>query len=142
MKRIHLLRVEPSSDIESFRSLIDAVRADGGRVGWLRWRPVTPSRDETLIEAAAESLLRHVDVDASGSVARKPRSGPAVLRDVVREHFRGCRAVLVAGEGVGELAEIAGLAESDDGFRIEWDESVRELSAEDLAARLRRPRPV
>ena len=135
MKRIHLLRVDPGSNVEDFRSLIDAVRDDGGRVGWLVWRPDENSDSE---RPSAEGLLRHVEVDASGSVARKPRTGPAVLRDVLREHFRGCRVVLVAGEGVGELAELARLTPSGGGLRVESDASVREVSAGDLVARLRR----
>ena len=139
MKRIHLLRVDPGSDVKDFRSLIDAVRADGGRVGWLRWRPEERADDQG---PNTTGLLRHVEIDAAGSVARKSRTGPAVLRDVLREYFRGCRVVLVAGEGVGELAELARLTVSGDGFQVESGESVREMSAEDLASRLRRPASV
>ena len=137
MKRIHLLRVDPNSAIEDFRSLIDAVRADDGRVGWLRWQPDERVDDEG---PSTTGLLRHVEVDAAGSVARKPRTGPAVLRDVVREHFRGCRVVLVAGEASGELAALPWLTASDDGYRIDSNESARELGVEDLMSRLRRPR--
>lgn len=136
MKKIHLLRVDPGSNVEDFRSLIDAVRADGGRVGWLCWRPDESADDQEL---STNGLLRHVEIDAAGSVARKTRTGPAVLRDVVREHFRGCRVVLVAGEGVGELAELPRPTAVDDGYRVESGESARKMSAEDLAARLRRP---
>ena len=136
MKRIHLLRVDPESNVEDFRSLIDAVRTDGGRVGWLVWRP----HEQTSGGGPTAGLLRHVEVDAVGSVARKPRLGPAVLRDVLREHFRGCRVVLVAGAGVGDLAEVNGLAPSEGGVRVGSDGSAREMSAEDLAARLRSPK--
>lgn len=136
MKRIHVLRVDPGSNVEDFRSLIGAVRDDGGRVGWLVWRPEERTDGQG---PSTTGLLRQVDVDAAGSVARKARTGPAVLRDVFREHFRGCRVVLVAAEGVGELAEDTRLSAVDGLYRVESGGSGREMSAEELAARLRRP---
>lgn len=141
MKTIHLLRTEPGSGFDSFHSLIDAVHSDGGRVGTLRWRPEASTGDQALIEAATGALLRAVDVTASGSVAHKPRTGPPVLRDVVREHFRGCRVVLVEGEAAGELATLPRIsATADDRYRVETGDSNRQASASELAARLRQPR--
>lgn len=138
-----------------FAPLIAAVRHDGGRVGWLDW---TPHRilDSSRLDRAAESgLLRSVAVDARGSVAVKPRSGPPTLRDVVREHFRGCALVLVAAPTADDLEDASRRPEassplssspllepSDDGrWRLSLDDRQRAFDTSSVVSRLRRPRP-
>lgn len=142
MQRIHLL-LAPSSEkpTEAFAPLIHAVEADGGRVGLLLWHPLAASVDPPLATTAASGLLRSVQVNAAGSVVHKPRKGPAVLRDVVREHFRGCRVVLVVGEPVAELAEVPRITPKGDAFQLESGSSKRQFDPAALAAWLRRPAP-
>lgn len=150
MKRTHVLRVEDGPEV--FEPLLQAVAAAGLRVGWLELaepEPVPP----TLARAAGAGALRAVAVGESGSVAVKARRGPAVLTDVLREHFLGCRLVLVRGEsGAGEeragglptgLPEAPRLIPVSGGaWRVEGpSRAVRDLSTDDLVARLRRPRP-
>jgi hypothetical protein len=95
----HLLRV--SDPPERFAALIEAARAGGLRVGWLELdaptEPVPPVPD-TLDSAAGLGVLRAVAVGDGRTVAVKPMRGTPVLRDVLREHFRGCALVLVRGE--------------------------------------------
>jgi hypothetical protein len=42
--------------------------------------------------------MRAVSIGAGRTVSVKPMRGAPVLRDVLREHFRGCALVLVRGE--------------------------------------------
>lgn len=132
MKAAHLLRVEEGP--EAFADLVVAARALGLRVGWLGWteRPVLNEAPEPLASAAASGALRAVTVGPDGAVAVKPRSGPPVLRDVLREHFLGCRAVLVRGFE-GEGLEAPQLHRDGDGYRL----GDRALSALELAEWLR-----
>jgi hypothetical protein len=83
---------------EKFAPLVEAARALGLRIGWLEMgskaHPVPP-----VLEAAAGlGVLRAVEVGEGRTVAVKPRRGAPVLRDLLREHFRGCALVLVRGE--------------------------------------------
>ena len=94
----HLLRV--SEPPERFASLIDACRAEDLRVGWLELDGTVEPVPETLGSAAGLGALRSVAVGAGRTVAVKPLRGAPVLRDLLREHFRGCALVLVRG---GEL---------------------------------------
>jgi hypothetical protein len=91
------------------------------------------------VAAAGLGVLRSVSVSGERTVAVKPLRGAPVLRDLVREHFRGCALVLVRGEvdaprllSDGEVdrwtVRVAGLA-------------ARRLTTEDLVAGLRRPKP-
>lgn len=96
MKVPHLLRV--SDPPERFASLIEAARAEGLRVGWLELEAVVEPVPEALGSAAALGALRAVAVGSGRTVAVKPMRGAPVLRDVLREHFRGCALVLVRGE--------------------------------------------
>jgi hypothetical protein len=96
LKVPHLLRVSEAP--ERFASLIEAARAGGLRVGWLELEgPVEPVPD-VLESAAGLGALRAVSVGACRTVSVKPLRGAPVLRDVLREHFRGCALVLVRGE--------------------------------------------
>jgi hypothetical protein len=131
--RTHLLRVAAPAEV--FAPLFAAAREAGLRMGWLELAPpecVPPS----LERAAACGALRAVAVGGGRAVAVKPRRGAPVLRDLVREHFAGCGAVL----GVGELD--APLLDADgDGWRVSAAGGGRRLSTAELLAELRRPRP-
>jgi hypothetical protein len=153
VKRPHLLRVdEPPA---TFAPLLEAVAELGLRSGWLEWQTADSAPDSAsepaprppaLAAAAGLGVLRAVAVGLGGSVAVKPRGGPPVAGDVLREHFLGCRLVLVRGaEGAaaGELAEAPRLlAVGEDRWRVEVPgQAALELTSEKLAQRLRRPRP-
>ena len=142
--RQHLLRVDRPAD--AYASLIEAVHAAGERVGWLELSP--PSIVPPELEAAAErGVLRAVAVGGGRSVAAKPLKGPPVLRDLLREHFRGCLLVLVRGELPEGAEPIPHLEPAGDGWRIMIEEGAapRELSqllkSRELAAVLGTPRP-
>lgn len=96
MKVPHLLRV--ADPPESFQALMEAARTEGLRVGWLELDGIMEPVPETLGAAAGLGALRAVAVGAGRMVAVKPMRGAPVLRDVLREHFRGCALVLVRGE--------------------------------------------
>ncbi len=96
MKVPHLLRVSEPPD--RFSALIEAARAEGLRVGWLELEGATAPVPEILESAAGLGALRAVAVGAGRTVAVKPLRGAPVLRDLLREHFRGCTLVLVRGE--------------------------------------------
>ncbi len=96
MNAPHLLRV--SDPPERFATLIEAARADGQRVGWLELEGTVEPVPESLESAAGLGVLRAVAVGAGRTVAVKPLRGAPVLRDLLREHFRGCDLVLVRGE--------------------------------------------
>lgn len=136
MKRQHLLRVDDGA--EAFAGLVAAIREAGGRVGWLELAPPAPV-PPALEAAAAGGVLRAVAVGGGRSVAVKPIRGEPVLRDVLREHFRGCVLVLVAGAAAAELPWLAPRA---DGWLLRLaDGRSQELGTEELVAALRRPRP-
>lgn len=133
MKRIHLLRVE--GEASRFEPLVTAVRADEGRVGWLDLElsdPVPPS----LATPASLDVLRAVAVGPQLSIAVKPVRGQPVLRDLLREHFRGCRVVLIAGEVDAPL-----LAREGEGWTVSMASGARSYSTEELIRALRKPRP-
>lgn len=132
MKTPHLLSVEDGP--EQYLDLITAARELGLRVGWLDWTdtPVAAAAPGDLPRAAAGGVLRAVAVGPDGTVAVKPRSGPPVLRDVLREHFLGCRLVLVRGA----MPETPALTRDGESYRL----GDLRLAAPELAERLRRPR--
>ncbi len=142
MKAPHLLRV--SQPAAAFAELVAAARALGLRLGWLNLAELAPPPE--LAAAAGTGMLRAVALGAAGVVVAKPLAGPAVLRDVLREHFLGCAAVLVAGEG--PLAEDPALGTAPrlraeaGGFVLAPPaaEAGRCRTAAELAARLRKPR--
>jgi hypothetical protein len=134
--RQHLLRVEDGAG--AFAELIAAIRRAGGRVGWLELTPPSPS--PPALEAAAEAgVLRAVAAGGGRSVAVKPIRGEPVLRDLLREHFRGCVLVLVTGAAAVELPR---LTPRGGGWLVEpAGGRPRELGTDELVAALRRPRP-
>lgn len=133
MKRIHLLRIDrPAAD---FVSLIEAIRSDGGRAGWLALEEPAPG-PSGLEQAASAGVLRAVAVGAERTVSVKPRLGPVVLRDVLREHFRGCRVVLVSGE-----VEAPRLVSDGGGWTVRSEGGAKSYSTESLTQALRKPAP-
>lgn len=141
MKRVHLLRVAGEPAV--YASLIESVRADGGRVGWLELAPSAPSAapdpeplPARLGQAADLGVLRAVAVGSRRTVAVKPRRGQTVVRDLLREHFRGCRAVLVSGEVDAPL-----LIAEGGSWTVRIEGAERRHTTESLVRALRKPRP-
>jgi hypothetical protein len=96
LKAPHLLRV--SEPPERFAALLEETRAEGLRVGWLDLEGEVGPVPDVLESAAGLGVMRAVSVGAGRTVSVKPMRGAPVLRDVLREHFRGCSLVLVRGE--------------------------------------------
>ena len=135
MSPLHLLRVEEGP--ERVASLIDAARAEDLRIGWLDLAATAAPVPGDLEEAASRGVLRAVSVGAGRSIAVKPLKGAPVLKDLLREHFRGCALVLVRGEIDAPL-----LRPDGDAWRIEVSgEAARAISTPQLAAALRQSRP-
>ena len=135
MKSPHLLRVDDAPD--RFAPLIDAARALGLRIGWLDLGGATAPVPEALEAAAALSVLRAVAVGEGRTVAVKPMRGAPVLKDLLREHFRGCVMVLVRGE-----IEAASLRIEDGAWIVAPPGAAsRRYATEELAMALRKPRP-
>ncbi|MDY7095037.1 MAG: hypothetical protein SX243_18845 [Acidobacteriota bacterium] len=142
MKRVHQLRVEV--DPEHFQPLFDTAAAAGLRMGWLELpstlddpTPLPPA----LEQAAGSGALRAVSAEPGRTVTVKPRRGPAVLEDLLREHFRGCVLVLIRGE-----APVPSLRLDENRGAGHWvvsslDGTALALTTEELVARLRKPRP-
>jgi hypothetical protein len=140
VKEPHLLRV--AAPPAAFAPLAAALAAEGMCLGWLELGAAPPEPLSIELEAALElGVLRAVAVGPGRSLAAKPLRGEPVLRDLLREHFRGCRLVLVAGRGAPqELPELA--AAAGDGYRVAPSgEAASTFAPATLAARLRRPRP-
>lgn len=139
MRAPHLLRVDAPP--EAFATLFAAAKAEGLRLGWLDLgaAPAVPAALET---AAAAGALRAVAVGEGRVVAAKALAGLPVLHDLLREHFLGCAAVLVRGEGgvrdpEGALAAAPQLEGVGEGWRLGGE---AEPGSAPLLARLRRPR--
>ena len=98
----HALRVTESS--AAFRSLYEAIERGGGRAGWLDLGAVAPApasdpaRDGELGASLGDCVWKAVGVESGRVVSIKRRRGAPVLRDLLREHFRGCSLVLVRGD--------------------------------------------
>ena len=137
MKTPHLLRVEGGPG--DYAELVQTARRAGLRVGWLDLEApddLLARLPRELGAAAGTGVLRAVAVGPRGQVAAKPVAGAPVLRDLLREHFLGCRLVLVRGEAPApRLAAGAGRYEVA-GAGVSW-----QGDAEALVARLERPRP-
>ncbi|RMH16751.1 MAG: hypothetical protein D6696_17480 [Acidobacteria bacterium] len=131
----HLLQVaDPPS---AFAPLFAAAAERGVRIGWLELAAEAPSPlPPSLAAAAAQGALRAVATGGGRSVAVKPLRGAPVLRDLLREHFRGCLLVLVRGD-----VEAASLVPDGRGFRLSRQGSEHHLAITELLDRLRRPRP-
>jgi hypothetical protein len=76
-----------------------------------------------------------VAVEPQRTVAVKTRRGPPVLRDLLREHFRGCRLVLVKGAVPLPLLRPRG----DDWELAGFDGGLRRLTTAELVRALRSP---
>jgi hypothetical protein len=139
VKRVHLLRVE--REASEFAALIAAVGDDGGRVGWLDLRPAEPP--PSLVGAAELGVLRAVAAGSQSTVTVKPRRGRLVLNDLLREHFRGCRVVLVSGGSSEAATEVAAplLEPAEDGWLVHGKGDPRSYTTDALVAALRKPRP-
>jgi len=136
VKSPHLLRVEDPP--ERFAPLIEAARALGLRIGWLELggtgHPVPP----VLEAAAALSVLRAVEVGDGRTVTVKPLRGAPVLKDLLREHFRGCALVLIRGE----LKDLPSLRIEESVWIVTPPGAAsRTYSPEKLAEALRKPNP-
>ncbi len=134
----HLLKVEGS--VEAYLPLLQAASAAGQRVGWLELdaQPgVAQPLPASLETAAAAGALRAVAVGAGRSVVVKPMRGEAVLRDLLREHFRGCALVLIRGELDAPRLEVGGEEE----WTILTSTGAYRRSVEALLDDLRKPRP-
>jgi hypothetical protein len=131
----HLLRVDGPP--ESYAGLIEAARGLGLRVGWLDLAAEPLPVPEPLETAARAGVLRAVAVAADRSVAVKPLRGAPVLRDLLREYFRGCVLVLVRG-----AVDAAHLRQDGEEWTVAAPgEAARSFTTAALAASLRRPRP-
>lgn len=133
MKHVHRLRTELTPS--DCRALFEAAEQLDLRVGWLDLDSVVAAVPQ-LEEAAAQGAFRSVALASGRVFALKRVRGASVLKDLLREHFSGCRLVLVRGEV--EAAELLG---GQEGYRIRFEDgSERTYSAEALAKALRKPR--
>jgi hypothetical protein len=135
MRRIHLFRVE--AEAAAFAPLLLAASADGLRIGWLELAapPALPEPLQAAIEAGG---ARAVAVAGGWTLAARPLRGAPRLRELLRQQFLGCVAVLVRG-----VAEAPVLAPAGDGAWLVGtaDGEQRRLATEQLVAALRQPRP-
>ena len=119
---------------EDFDAVFDAARAAGLRVGWLELR-TTVEAPATLEDASSAGALRAVAVGSGAVVSVKRLKGPPVLKDLLREHFTGCRLVLVSG-----TVEAPEISPAGDSWLIRWEEGVqRKLSTDELIGDLEKP---
>ena len=133
MKKLpHLLRVTEAPEL--YAPLIASARSLALRVGWLELGASPDPLPASLARAAELGVLRAVAAGQARVATVKPLSGPAVLADLLREHFRGCALVLVNGQIEAPLL-------TADGEQWRVDPPGRLLTADQLAAALRRPRP-
>ena len=94
MKMPHIVRVEARAEL--FAELVEAVHSAGWRVGWLELG-LEPSVPDALSGAGQIGMARAVVAGPGRTVSLKSRRGEPVFRDLVREHFLGCRLLLVRG---------------------------------------------
>ncbi len=135
MKPPHLLRVADAPD--RFASLVEAARSLGLRIGWLDLGGSVSPLPDPLESAAVLGVLRAVAVGEGRTVAVKPLRGAPVLKDLLREHFRGCALVLIRGDvGAPSLK-----AEGDDWRLAPPGAPSRRLTTAQLAESLRKPHP-
>jgi len=135
VKSPHLLRVEDPP--EKFAPLVEAARALDLRIGWLELGGTAHPVPPVLEAAAGLGVLRAVEVGEGRTVAVKPLRGAPVLKDLLREHFRGCALVLVRGE-----VEAPWLRGEEEGWVVAPSGAAsRRYTPEGLAEALRKPHP-
>ncbi len=133
MKRPHLLAA--SQPPPAYAPLVAAARRASLRIGWLELAAALPSLPPALEQAAAAGALRAVAAGGELTVSVKPLRGPAVLDDLLREHFLGCRLVLVTGDDT-----LPGLEPDAGGWRLTPPGGPpRTFTTDQLLAALRRP---
>lgn len=133
MKRPVLLAVDEG--VTTYAALLGALAEVGERAGWLELDRTAPPPPAGLEEAAAAGALRAVAAGGNRVTTVKPIRGAPVIDDLLREHFRGCRLVLVrGGEGLVRLRS------DGDGWRLAAPAGrVVRQSTSGLLASLRRP---
>lgn len=157
MKRPHLWAAD--GPVGDYEALMAAASTAGLRVGWLEVAEEA-APPAALADAASSGALRAVAVTSGWTVSAKKRKGEPVLADLLREHFLGCRLVLIAGPlpvGTPPLARLsrvttASSSEAEKGvapgaalWRLASPQETSDSSAsatlttEDILARLRRP---
>lgn len=133
MKHIHLLRT--TRDALDFHPLFAAATALGVRVGWLDMES-TAGAPRELEEAATQGAFRAVGVTENRVLTVKPVRGATVLKDLLREHFAGCRLVVIRGG-----LDVPELLVAADGYRVRFEDGTeKDFSSEALAKALRKPR--
>jgi hypothetical protein len=138
VKRPHLLRVR--ADAASFERLAREAGRAGWRLGWLQLGGA--STPDSLGAAVELPTLRAVAVDSRRTVAVKALQGPPVLEDLLREHFLGCRLVLVRGEAPDLAVEAAWLEPAGEDWRLVHEDAETTLTTVELVRRLARPKPL
>ena len=127
----HLLSV--AGTLEAYRPLLAAAAEARMRLGWLEL--AAPVVDPSLEAALGAGAFRAGRVGAGRSLAAKRLVGEAVLRDVVREQFKGCVAVLVVA--AADLPRL--VADGSDWSLVAVSGERRRLDTPALLALLRRP---
>jgi hypothetical protein len=132
MKAPALVAVD--ADAAAFAALFAAAVKRRERLGWLELG-ATVEAPPALAEAAAAGAFKSV-VAGDGSVVTVKRvAGRPVLRDLLREHFLGCAAVLVRGHEGRPRLSVAGKK-----FRFEpLAGRTLDLGADELLDELMRP---
>lgn len=140
-----LLRIE--RPMVEFAKLVAALRQEGFRVGRLEMAPTAGGGKpapvpESLGEAESLGVLRAVSVGGGRSIAVKPMRGEPVLRDVLREHFRGCRIVLVSGPASEARDSVPLLERGESSWKVSLPRGeTKRYTTQELIAALRRPDP-
>jgi len=126
--------VAVEADASAFTALFAAAMRRRERLGWLELGGAVEA-PAPLAGAAAAGAFKSV-VAGDGSVVTVKRvAGRPVLRDLLREHFLGCVAVLVRGHDGAPRLSLAG-----EKFRFEpLAGRTLELGADELLDELMRP---
>ena len=103
-----------SGDASEFETLFAAARERGAKVGWLELDADAAGRP-TPAGPPFTGAFRTVEVSGRWTVSTKPRKGPAILRDLLRENFLGADVVLVRGSDL-----FPKLSRSDDGWQLSY----------------------
>jgi hypothetical protein len=118
-----------------FEPLFAEAAARKLRVGWLEFDGVAEP-PPTWAVSPFSGVFRVALVGASATVTWKPRKGPAVLRDLIREQFLGADFVLVKGSELYPVLRRDGELWL---LRESGADRERRLTLDELLARLRKP---